>query len=439
LGKFGKNEKLAGWNFAFLCFTGCGAGLFLLCSTCLNAYRKQDTERLQMTARRFLLGMIILGWAFFAALAGTPAQAGEPAVLSPEPADLQLHDDLGYESLALAIDRSLRYLGLLPPEKSFTLCGEPYPVAWLAESLLVFKKLLAEHPDPSSLTAVLAQDFQLCQASGLDGHGKMLITGYYEPVCRASLTRSEAYPHPLYGRPPDLLSAGPGPDWERRNGRLVNGALVPYFTRAEIEKGSLLAGQELAWLADPLEAFILHVQGSGWLEFADGTRRRVQFAAKNGREYRSIGRLLVDRGIMSREEATMPAILNYLREHPAEQEAILHHNESFVFFRWGDDMAVGPLGSLGQPLTPGRSVALDQDHFPPGALAWLATRQPVINEAGEITGWQALGRFVLNQDSGSAITGPGRLDLFFGAGPQAEAAAGSLKHPGMLYFLVKKK
>ena len=219
----------------------------------------------------------------------------------------------------------------------------------------------------------------------------------------------------------------------------MNGVLVPYFSRTEIEEGGVLAGQELVYLADPVDAFILHVQGSGRIQFADGSLRRVQFAAKNGHEYRSIGRLLVEKGIMRKEETTLPKIVRYLKEHPEEEKAILQYNDSYVFFRWGDDFAIGPLGSLGEPLTPGRSVALDQNCFPPGSLAFLTARKPIVNAAGEIIGWEPLHRFVLNQDSGAAITGCGRVDLFLGPGRYAEAAAGNMKYPGVLYFLVKKK
>ena len=348
-------------------------------------------------------------------------------------------DDLGYESLGPAIDRSVHYLRQLPGEKLFVLCGEEYSVGWLIESLLAFKQIIAEKPSAQALTAILKKEFTLWQAQVSPSDHRMFLTGYFEPLFKASLTKTATYHYPLYRKPPDLVSLPGGKGREKKTGRLENGSLVPYPTRAEIEKGQLLVGQELVYLADPVDAFILHVQGSGQIQLADGSLRRVQFAAKNGQEYRSIGRLLVEQGVMRREEATMPKIVRYLKEHPEEQEGILHYNDSFVFFRWGDDSAVGPMGCLGEPLTPGRSVALDQDCFPPGGLAFLTTRKPRVNAAGEIVGWEPLGRFVVNQDSGSAITGGGRLDLFWGGGRYAEVAAGNMKHPGSLYFLVKKK
>ncbi|MFA6899227.1 MAG: MltA domain-containing protein [Desulfurivibrionaceae bacterium] len=385
-------------------------------------------------------GLIVSGCGVVFALPQPVAAQCGPAATVPLVAELPLfQDDLGYESLAPAIDRSVHYFRQLPAEKTFILCGEEYSVGWLIESLLAFKQIIEKNPSPQALTAILKKEFTLCQAKGRASDHRMFLTGYFEPLFKASLTKTATYRYPLYRKPADLVALPGEKGRGKKIGRMENGSLVPYSTRAEIENGQLLAGQELVYLADPVDAFILHVQGSGQIQLADGTLRRVQFAAKNGHEYRSIGRLLVEKGVMRKEEATMPKIVCYLKEHPGEQEAVLHHNDSFVFFRWGEDTAVGPMGCLGEPLTPGRSVALDQDCFPPGGLAFLTTRKPRVNAAGEIIGWEPLGRFVVNQDTGSAITGAGRLGLFWGGGRYAEVAAGNMKHPGALYFLVKKK
>ncbi|MDH3393537.1 MAG: MltA domain-containing protein, partial [Desulfobulbaceae bacterium] len=220
--------------------------------------------------------------------------------------------------------------------------------------------------------------------------------------------------------------------------RMRNGKVVPYWSRREIERSAKLKGLELVYLADPMDCFTLHVQGSGRIRLPDGTVRRVHFAAKNGRPYRSIGRLLVDEGKMSLEEVTMPSIRAYLAAHPKEVARVLQHNDSFIFFRWGGK-AKTPAGSLGEPLTAGRSVALDQSRYPAAALGYLLSEKPLVNRSGQITGWLPMSRYILNQDSGSAIKGARRLDLFWGGDRYAEIAAGNMKHPGQLYFLIKKQ
>jgi membrane-bound lytic murein transglycosylase A len=171
----------------------------------------------------------------------------------------------------------------------------------------------------------------------------------------------------------------------------------------------------------------------------DGKVRRIQFAAKNGLPYQSVGKLLVERGKMELATVSLPAIVDYLNRHPAERREILQQNQSFIFFSWGADQDGGPLGRLGEPLTAGRSVALDHDFFPPGALGFLQTRKPLFDDDNKIVGWAPLHRFVVNQDSGSAIKGRRRVDLFLGVGEQARTTAGLMKHPGNLYFPVRKK
>ncbi|MBU0961152.1 MAG: MltA domain-containing protein, partial [Proteobacteria bacterium] len=204
-----------------------------------------------------------------------------------------------------------------------------------------------------------------------------------------------------------------------------------------IEKNNLAAGNELVYLNDPVDNFILHVQGSGKIQLQDGSIRSIHYSTSNGLEYFSIGKLLVDQGKMTLQEASIPSIRDYLRTHPDEQEAILHHNSKFIFFRW--EQSGDPIGSLGEPLTPGRSIAIDRAMLPHATLAFLVSRKPVLNDAGEIDTWVPLHRFVFPQDTGSAIQGTGRADLFWGSGNYAKQAAGNMKEAGALYFLVKNK
>jgi membrane-bound lytic murein transglycosylase A len=168
----------------------------------------------------------------------------------------------------------------------------------------------------------------------------------------------------------------------------------------------------------------------------DGKCFQVSYAQSNGRAYRSIGKLLIDSGKATRQDLSMQGIKKYLREHPEEAQEILNYNESYVFFRIVEE---GPVGSIGVALTGGRSIATDQTIFPRGALAFIKSRKPVIGPDGDIRSWVPFSRFALNQDTGGAITGPGRVDLFCGRGREAEIMAGHLKEEGELYFLILRK
>ncbi|MDH5297727.1 MAG: murein transglycosylase A [Desulfobulbaceae bacterium] len=351
--------------------------------------------------------------------------AGATAVAEP----LALTDDLSVASLVEAVDQSLVFLRRQPAERTVRICGTLYTTAWLAESLESFAQLVATTGTGPELDRLVRQRFDICPATAAD---TLLVTGYYEPEVAGSLFPDPPYLHPLYRVPTDLVTTREG------TGRMAGGKLSPYWSREEIETRGLLKGQELLYLADPVAAFILHVQGSGRVRLPDGTIRRVHFAAKNGLPYRSIGRLLVDEGKLKLEEVNMPAIRAYLADHPEERDRILRYNPSFIFFGWGEEGAT-PAGSLGRPLTAGRSVALDPARYPAGALGYLVSRKPVVDEAGQLTSWAPMGRFVLHQDSGSAIKGEGRLDLFWGGDRYAETAAGHMKQPGTLYFLIKKQ
>ncbi|HQM91525.1 MAG TPA: MltA domain-containing protein, partial [Syntrophales bacterium] len=224
---------------------------------------------------------------------------------------------------------------------------------------------------------------------------------------------------------------------ERLIGRLENGELVPYYSREEIDGAGALEnrGLEIAWFADPVDIFFLHIQGSGMICPAGGSCFQVSYAQSNGRAYRSIGKLLIDSGKATRESLSMQGIRKTLRDNPDQLREILYYNESYVFFR---TVGEGPVGSIGVALTGGRSIATDPAVFPRGALAFVKTRKPEIGPKGDIRSWVPFSRFVLNQDAGGAITGAGRVDLFCGRGREAEIAAGHLREEGELYFLVLK-
>jgi membrane-bound lytic murein transglycosylase A len=237
-----------------------------------------------------------------------------------------------------------------------------------------------------------------------------LVTGYYEPELKGSRVQDAAHPYPLYRLPPNPTE----------------------FDRAEIDGGALSGrGLELLWVNDRVEAFFLHVQGSGRVRLESGEVVRVGFAGTNEREYASIGKAMVDAGIMTKEEASLQTIRAYLNAHPDEIDSWLHRNPRYVFFKEAPaDPSVGPIGAFSVPLTPGRSIAVDPAFVSLGLPVWLDTTEPRTNAP--------LRRLVVAQDKGSAIKGPGRIDLFWGAGHEAEAMAGPMRQQGTYWVIVPR-
>jgi membrane-bound lytic murein transglycosylase A len=351
-------------------------------------------------------------------------------------------DDSDRGSLILAIRRNIASLSRLPPGTVFSYGVHRFTLPEVREGQEKFLTLLEKSIDDEQLTREVRENFRIYRAAGRVGGRKVLFTGYYEPVYDGSLIPDEIFRYPLYRTPADLFKIDLSPFGDKFKGealtaRMEAGRIVPYYSRNEIEKERMLDGKglEIAWLRDPLDVAFLQIQGSGRIRLPDGKYLLVQYHASNGRPYRSIGSYMIEKGFLTREEMSMQAIRKYLSSNPHRTEEVLSSNPSYVFFREAED---GPRGSLGALLTPGRSVALDPKLFPKGALGFISTRRPVVDDRGEITGWTEFSRFVLNQDSGGAIKGPGRADLFWGAGPYAELAAGHSKEDGELYILIKK-
>ncbi len=373
-----------------------------------------------------------------------PPQKEGPPLAVVTGSDLPVfRDDLDRESLAWAVRKSLEYYARLPERTTYRLGAERFTVRDMKDSLGAFLEIVETSDSPATIEKRVRETFDVYRASGGAPSGRVLFTGYYEPVLKGSPGRSEQYRYPIYRKPDDSVVVQLGKFREKyRNERLVgrveNGEMVPYFSREEIDGAGVLEnrGLEIAWFADPVDIFFLHIQGSGMICLPDGMCFQVSYAQSNGRAYRSIGKLLIDSGKATRENLSMQGIKKYLREHPEEAREILNYNESYVFFRTVEE---GPVGSIGVALTGGRSIATDQTIFPRGALAFVKTRKPVIGPGGDIRSWVPFSRFVLNQDTGGAITGPGRVDLFCGRGNEAEITAGHLKEEGDLYFLVLKK
>ena len=351
-------------------------------------------------ARLALCCLVLAGCAL---LRPQPSGPLVPAELPP------LEDDLDLASLRAAIERT---------RPVYARAGDAATAA-AADRLLA---ILDSTIDPKARRAAVARDFRVVRF-----RDRVLLTAYYEPDLAARFARDANFRHPLYARPPDLVDVEPRTLDEtctcrRLSGRVEGGRLEPYPSRADIEGGALAGrGLELAWAADPVALFVLHVQGSGRLRLDDGTLVGVRWAGSNGRPYRSVAQALVARGLLPDEHTTLPDVRHALEAlSPAEQAAVLAANERYTFFRLAEG---GAVGSLGVELTPGRSLATDPRLVPPGALAYLET--------------PGAHRFAVSQDAGAAIVGA-HADLFLGAGAEAEECAGRTRERGDLYLLLPR-
>lgn len=382
-------------------------------------------------------------------LAGCPAK--RPPVTRPEEAMRQaakaprLLDDGDLASLRAALKESLTWIDAQPADRRFVYGPRVLTTAEVRGGFVALMEILADDPAPDVLETRVRERFEILEVAGGEA-GDVLFTGYYEPVIAASPAPDERHATPIYARPHDLVEipidafgekfAGERGLFGRLDGiGTARPRVVPYWTRSEIGAGKLAGKElELAWAADPVALFFVEVQGSGALVFPDGTEKRIGYAASNGRLYQAIGKLLIDEGAIPKEAMSMQALRAWLAANPAEIPRVLAFNPSYVFFRMLDG---APLGSLGRPVTPGRSVATDSKLFPHGALCFIATARPVAGADGKPEP-QPLGRFMLNQDTGGAIRGAGRVDVFWGRGPDAEYAAGHMKERGRLFFLVPR-
>lgn len=289
-------------------------------------------------------------------------------------------------------------------------------------------------PDENTVRAFFETRFEphLQRASWFRSTG--LITGYYEPLLHGNWTRTERYRYPLYRVPDDLVSIELGTLYpelknKRVRGRLTGRRVVPYLPRGEIDTHpSPLAGKELLWVDDSVALFLLHVQGSGRVQLPSGEMLSVGYADQNGYAYTAIGRVLAERTGLRLEDIDLPTIRTWLADHPLEAQELMNTNASYVFFALRDANLPGPLGSLGVQLLPERAVAVDPTYIPLGLPIWLDTTLPDQEKPYR--------QLVFAQDTGGAIKGPVRADLFFGYGPGAEGYAGRMRSPGTLYVLL---
>ena len=276
----------------------------------------------------------------------------------------------------------------------------------------------------------------------LPGQKRGFLTGYFQPEVRGSRTQSQEFLTPIYTRPNDLEVLGAGGGAGQVDKRLSaarrteNGNLVPFYTRSEIEQGALRnRGLELVYLASPVDAFFIHVQGSARVALDDGTIMRIGFAAKNGHPYTSIGKVLVDKGELPKDDVTMETIRGWFARNPGRIDEITGQNKSYIFFReiTDGDPSHGPIGAQGVPLTQERSLAVDRDFHELGVPFWIDANIP--DGRGGLAPFSQL---MIAQDTGSAILGAGRGDIYFGSGAAAGRRAGPTQHDGDFYILLPK-
>ena len=332
--------------------------------------------------------------------------------------------------MARAVERSLAYVRTRPPgTRAF---GDEGPQVTWAELAGSLEHLLAVLPRLAREPELLTRDFDWFEV-----RPEPLMTGYYEPELEGSLRPDPRYPEPIYGLPSSLRTVDLGrfhPRWKGQSltCRVQGGDVLPFFTREEIDTLGALNATEtpIAWTRDPVDVFFLQVQGSGRLRLPDGSVRHVLYAGKNGHEYVSIGKVLIERGLVAREEMSMQRIREYLHARPDQLRSVLNANPSYVFFRLADD---GPLGAMGRTLTPMVSVATDSAFLPLGSILAVEAGLPGPDGSGGTRAFLGLA-----QDRGGAIKGS-RLDLFCGAGEEAEFLAGHLQALSRVYLMLKKK
>ena len=330
--------------------------------------------------------------------------------------------------LRRGIDNSLSYLSKPSSKQYFPSNGITHEHA--VASLKAFGEMLDQGLVGKPLEAAIKARFDFYQSIGCDDRGTVLYTGYYTPIFDGSLKQTEKFRFPLYAQPKDLVK---GPNGEILGRQIDGGAITPYPARREIEQSGMLRGQEVAWMADPFEVYIAHVQGSAKLRLSDGSLTTLGYAANNGHEYQSVGRKMIDDGIVPESGLSLKAMIDYFKANPQLIDKYINVNPRFVFFRTdsGD-----PRGSLNEPVIPLRTIATDKSIYPRGSVTLIKTRLPR-PRSGAIVKAPYTG-FALDQDTGGAIRAPGRCDVYMGIGDEAGQMAGQVYEEGTLYYFFLK-
>lgn len=359
---------------------------------------------------------------------GRPLPEGWPALIKLGPSEpwpdfaAQWNER---DAILPALERSIAWTRKQHAEQFFPIENVTHEHA--LASLERFRDALVGSDGPGDFLGRLEADFDVYRSAGWNGlGGGVLFTGYCTPILRGSLAAAPGYDWPLYGLPEDLAK---GPHGEILGRTLTSGMLEPYPTRRVIESSAMFAGQglELVWLADPLDAFIAHVNGSAFIELPDGAMVKLGYAGKNGREYVSLGAELVKDKQLKADRVSLATIRAWAAKHPERLTEYLHRNDSYVFFT---EISGTPRGSLNVEVEPGRTLATDKRLFPRGAVVFVETE--LEDENGREAPFE---RFLLDQDTGGAIRTAGRADIYLGIGPQAEELAGRTRAEGQLYYL----
>lgn len=374
-----------------------------------------------------------------------PKNETQPSVLAPneeiaEAAELPeiFADDMDRGTLEKVILNQLTAMTWVDSDAEVQLGELTTTQGKLRETLLSFLRLIRQNLSPQEFSQQVRENYVFYKA-GKGASKRILFTGYYAPIIDASTVPTEEYRFPLYGKPldpPDLAFSTTTPA-QTVGYPSTHARTWKDYTREEIDGQGILKDKnlEIAWLKDDLERFFLHIQGSGLLQFTDGTTKVVRYKDSNGHTYRGVGKVMVEDGAIPLEQGSMQGIKRYFREHPEDIEKYLFQNKRYIFFMLSDQ---GPKGSGGAELVGGRSIATDKSIYPPGALGFLQLKKPVLNDQEKIERWDSFSRFVLDQDTGSAIRGPGRGDLYFGEGHIPGVMAGQFHVRGSLYYLLKK-
>ncbi|MBV9138464.1 MAG: MltA domain-containing protein [Hyphomicrobiales bacterium] len=285
------------------------------------------------------------------------------------------------------------------------------------------------------------EPFEIFPEANAETNERPFFTGYFEPMTEGSRERSAKFQAPILGRPADLVTLPQGEhledcDMPLTSARREGERFLPFPDRAAIEEGALEGqGLELIWLKDRVEVFVVQVQGSAQVTFADGHRVRLRYDGSNGWPYTSIGRLLIEAGAIASHEMSLEALTGWLRAHSEKAKSLMHRNRSYVFFALEDALRPedGPIGGAGIPLTAGRSLAIDRDVWSYGLPFWVDVARAASD--GGRDRWE---RLMVAQDTGTAIVGAGRIDLFIGSGAAAGAVAGRQRHHGRLFVLLPR-